>query len=80
MKDLTLKLTNKELLLLTEDNQDILKILKSRNLDPNNLFNEKQSLQQSSIMNLTNRFNVPQNEDLQQGLPEFVKKKYKKMV
>lgn len=40
MKDLTLKLSRNELMLLTEENHDIRKILKTRNIDPKNIFKQ----------------------------------------
>lgn len=52
MKDYTLKLSKKEMLLLTEENTDILKILKSRNIDPKKLFWED-GKQNNSLMNLS---------------------------
>lgn len=43
MKDYTLKLSKNEMLLLTEENRDIMRILKSKNIDPNNLFSQQMS-------------------------------------
>ncbi len=79
MKDLTLKLSRNDLLLLTEDNQDILKILKSRNIDPK-MLRDLDSVN-GSIVNLSKRYTLIHGEGMNRDvLPDFVKTKYNKMV
>jgi hypothetical protein len=81
IKDLTLKLTQNQLLLLTEDNQDLLKLLRDKNIDPRNLFDRSQSLN-GSIMSLTFTQNVIQNGpgNKEADIQDYLKLKYKKMV
>ena len=86
IKDLTLKLTQNQLLLLTEDNNDLLKILRNKNIDPRNLFanGNNSNSQNGSILSMSIRKNVIpiENEiNRQKGeLPDFLKLKYNKMV
>ena len=85
IKDLTLKLTQNQLLLLTEDNNDLLKILRNKNIDPRNLFGDKDNQSNNgSILSMSIRNNVIPNDvenNKQTGeLPDFLKLKYNKMV
>lgn len=85
LKDMTMRISKNELLLLTEDNIDIRNILKSKNIDMRALrkgLNEMSG--NNSVLKLTDKApligNTSTNFLNDKNLPEYVKVKYNKMV
>lgn len=86
MRDMTMKISRNELLLLTEENADIRNILRAKNIDVRSLKrNLNDDSANSSILNLNPKTNMlPRNNKLDnlenEKLPDYIKIKYNKMV
>ena len=79
MKDLTLKISKNQLLLFTEDNQDLLNLLKAKKINPNNLFGDENYMNNTVLENNDEKI-IPFNENGLKEIPDFIKNKYNRMI